>query len=91
MKKSTVLMIAITVMMTSCGTIAQLASSGNGQKFQDGIYSNAPEFMSKAEREETRSETKALIEKTKESPAYAYDSNSETVVSKPVVVIIETT
>lgn len=84
MKKSTVLMIAMTFMMTSCGTIAQLASSGNGQKFQDGIYSNAPEFMSKAEREEAKAETKALVKKTKESPAYAYDSNTETVVSKPV-------
>ena len=84
MKKSTVLMIAMTFMMTSCGTIAQLASSGNGQKFQDGIYSNAPEFMSKAEREEAKAETKALVEKTKESPAYSYGSNTETVVSKPV-------
>ena len=85
MKKSTVLMIAMTFMMTSCGTIAQLASSGNGQKFQDGIYSNAPVFMSKEERDESKAETKALIEKTKESPAYTYSNNNEALTIRPSI------
>ena len=85
MKKSTVLMIAMTLMMTSCGAIAQLASSGNGQQFQDGIYSNAPEFMSKAEREENKAETRSLIEKTKESPAYTYSNNNEALTIRPAI------
>lgn len=83
MKKSTVLMIAMTVMMTSCGTLSQLASSGNEQRFQDGLYSNTPEFMSKAEKQERQAETDALIAKTKESPVYLYNDNVESPVARP--------
>ena len=83
MKKSKVLMIAMTVMMTSCGTLAQLASSGNEQQFQDGLYSNTPEFISKAERQERKAETDALIAKTKEAPVYLYNDNTETPVARP--------
>ena len=44
MKKSTVLLIAAAVMLSSCGTAAQMTSSDDGQRFADGIYSHLPEY-----------------------------------------------
>lgn len=79
MKKSRMLMIAITVLATSCSTLSQLATSGGDQKFQDGIYSNAPDFRSKTEKEESRAETEALIAKTKESPVYLFGDRKDTI------------
>ena len=38
MKKSSVLMIAVTLLLSSCGTLTRLASSAEGQRFMDGIY-----------------------------------------------------
>ena len=64
MKKSSVLIIAAALILSSCGTVAQYASSDNGQTFKDGIYSNTPAFRTKTEKEEARSETEALVEKT---------------------------
>ena len=79
MKKSLLLMFASVVMMTSCGTMSQLASSGSSQKFQDGIYSKAPDFRSKTEKAESKAETDALIAKTKESPIYLFGDKKDTV------------
>ena len=40
MKKSSVLIIVAALILSSCGALTQLASSDDGQRFQDGIYSN---------------------------------------------------
>lgn len=80
MKKSTMLMIVATVLMTSCGTLSQLASSGENQKFQDGIYSNAPDFRSRTEKAESKAETESLIAQTKESPVYLFGDKKDVVV-----------
>ena len=79
MKKSTVLLIAAAVMLSSCGTAAQMASSDNGQRFADGIYSNAPSIRTKAEKMEDRAETEALVEKTKTSEIYLFGDRKDTV------------
>ena len=79
MKKSSALLIAAALMLTSCGTIAQMADSDNGQQFQDGIYSNTPAFRTKVEKADSKTETQALIEKTKESPIYLFGDKKDTV------------
>ena len=79
MKKSSVMMIAVTLLLSSCGTFTQLASSSEGQKFQDGIYASAPDFMSKEEKENGKAETDALIAKTKESPIYLFGDKKDTI------------
>ena len=79
MKKSRMMMIAAAVLMTSCGSLSQLAVSSGDHKFQDGIYSNAPDFRSKKEKETGREETKALAEKTKESAVYLYGDRKDTI------------
>jgi hypothetical protein len=79
MKKSSALLIAVVFILSSCGTVAQLAKSENDQQFQDGIYSNTPAFRTKVEKEEAKSETQALIEKTKESPIYLFGDKKDTV------------
>ena len=79
MKKSTVLLIAAAVMLSSCGTAAQMASSDNGQRFADGIYSNAPSIGTKAEKMEDKAETEALVEKTKASEIYLFGDRKDTV------------
>ncbi len=79
MKKSSALLIAATLLFTACGSLAQLASSDNGQRFQDGIYSNTPAFRTKSEKEVSKSETEALVEKTKESPIYLFGDKKDTV------------
>ena len=72
MKKSSVLMIAVILILSSCGTINRLATSAENHKFSDGIYANTPSFRSKTEKVQSRAETDALIEKTKESPIYLF-------------------
>ena len=79
MKKSSALLIAAALMLTSCGTIAQMADSDSGQQFQDGIYSNTPAFRTKVEKADSKTETQALIEKTKESPIYLFGDKKDTV------------
>ena len=79
MKKSTVLLIAAAVMLSSCGTAAQMASSDSGQRFADGIYSNAPSIRTKAEKMEDKAETEALVEKTKASEIYLFGDKKDTV------------
>lgn len=79
MKKSSALMIAAALMLASCGTIGQYASSDNGHKFQDGIYSSAPDFVTKEEKTAAKAETDALIEKTKVSQIYLFGERKDTV------------
>ncbi len=79
MKKSSALLIVATLMLTACGAATQIASKDNGQKFQDGIYNNTPAFRTKSEKAESESETRALIEKTKESPIYLFGDKKDTV------------
>ena len=54
------LLFAAALMFSSCGIAAYQASSSDGQRFQDGIYSNTPSFRSKTEKEESQAEVKAL-------------------------------
>ena len=79
MKKSSVLLIAAAVMLSSCGTAAQMASSGSGQRFADGIYSSAPSIRSRAEKVEEKAETQALVEKTRASQIYLFGDRKDTV------------
>ena len=79
MKKSSALLIAAALILSSCGTVARYASSDNGQQFQDGIYSNTPAFRTKVEKEESKSDTQALVEKTQASPIYLFGEKKDTV------------
>ena len=79
MKMRTLLMLAAFCMVTSCGTMSRLASTGNGQKFQDGIYGKSPDLISKAEKAEGKAKTEELIAKTKESPIYLFGDRKDTV------------
>ena len=79
MQKSSALLIAAALILSSCGTVAQYASSDNGQKFQDGIYSNTPAFRTKSEKVESKTETQALVEKTKSSVIYLFGDKKDTV------------
>ena len=79
MKKSSALLIAAVLILSSCGTVAQYASSDTDQQFHDGIYSNTPAFRTKVEKEESKSDTQALIEKTQESPIYLFGDKKDTV------------
>lgn len=79
MKKSPLLMIALAVLLTSCGTVANLASSSGEARFQDGIYSSSPSFISKAEKDESQAKTDALVEETKASRIYLFGDRKDTV------------
>lgn len=79
MKKSSVLMIVAAIMLSSCGTFSQLITSGDNQQFQDGIYSNVPDFRSREEKDEGRLLTEALAAETKESPIYLFGDRKDTV------------
>lgn len=79
MKKSSVLIIAAALILSSCGSVAQYATSDNGQRFKDGIYSNTPAFRTKTEKDEAKSDTQALIEKTKSSMIYLFGDKKDTV------------
>ncbi len=79
MKKSSALLIVAALMLTACGAMTQIASTDSGQRFQDGIYNNTPAFRAKGEKSESKSETQALIAKTKESPIYLFGDKKDTV------------
>ena len=79
MKKSSVLMIAVIMLLSSCGTFNQLASSADNQKFSDGIYASSPSFRSKDEKVQSKAETDALIAKTKESSIYLFGDRKDTI------------
>lgn len=79
MKKSSVMMIAAVLMLSSCGTLTQLVTSGEQQKYQDGIYGNVPDFRTKEERKIIRTEAESLVAKTKESPVYLFGDKKDTI------------
>lgn len=79
MKKSSALLIAAALILSSCGAVTRLATSDDGQQFKDGIYSNTPAFRTKAEKAESEAETQALAQKTKESAIYLFGDKKDTV------------
>jgi hypothetical protein len=79
MKKNSLLMIAAMILMTACGTMAQHTATSSGSRFEDGIYSGGPSFRSKVERQESKAETDALVEKTKASRIYLFGEQKDTV------------
>ena len=79
MKKSSALLIAAALILSSCGALTKIASSDNGQKFQDGIYSNAPSFRTKAEKVESQAESQELALLTKQSQIYLFGDKKDTV------------
>ena len=72
MKKTSVLLIAAALILSSCGITAQQASSEQGHRFQDGLYSSSPSFRTKVEKESSQKETDELISKTKTSEIYLF-------------------
>ena len=72
-------MIAAAVILSSCGTAAHQASSDSVQRFQDGIYSNVPDFITKEEKEVRKVETEALVEETRNSQIYLFGDRKDTV------------
>ena len=79
MKKNSLLMIAAMVLMTACGTMAQQSVTPAASRFEDGIYSSGPSFRSKAQKQESKAETDALVEKTKASRIYLFGEKKDTV------------
>ena len=77
MKKSSVMMIAMALILSSCGTLSRLAASADGQQFQDGIYANTPDFRSKEEKQTSKAAADELVAKTKESPIYLQYNGTE--------------
>ena len=79
MKKNSLLMIAIALILSSCGIASQYTSASNGARFQDGIYSSSPSFRSRMEKAESRTKTDALVEETKASQIYLFGEKKDTV------------
>ena len=79
MKKNSLLMIAAAILMTACGTMAQQSVTPTASRFEDGIYSCGPSFRSKTERQESKAETDALVERTKASTIYLFGEKKDTV------------
>lgn len=78
MKLRTLVTFATILMLTACGTTARYASGGY-QRFDDGIYSDGPTFISKAERQAADEETEKLVEETKASEIYLFGDKKDTV------------
>ena len=79
MKKSSTLLIAVALILSACGTMTQVASTGNGQTYQDGIYSNTPAFRTRASKETAKASTDSLAEATKASMIYLFGEKKDTV------------
>ena len=79
MKKTCILLLGAILALTSCGMIAQSASSDDGSQFQDGIYSSSPSFRTKAEKTAAKSETDNLVAMTKQSPIYLFGDKKDTI------------
>jgi hypothetical protein len=82
MKNATYILAALLVTLTSCGTGSRLASTDNGQRYQDGIY-YTPKPIQKVEAQQNQAETEELIAKTKSSDIYTYSDNASTTVFVP--------
>lgn len=79
MKKTSILLLGAIALLSSCGMIAQSASSDDGSRFQDGIYNSSPSFRSKEEKAEAKSKTDDLLAQTKESPIYLFGDKKDTI------------
>ena len=79
MKKSSTLLIAVALILSACGTMTQVASTGNGQTYQDGIYSNTPAFRTRASKETAKASTDSLAEATRASMIYLFGEKKDTV------------
>ena len=79
MKKTSVLLIAAALMLSSCGITARQASSDDGHRFQDGLYSSSPSFRSKEEKETSQKEADDLVSKTKSSQIYLFGDRKDTI------------
>ena len=79
MKKSSLLLIAVSLILAGCGTVAKMADSTSSARFEDGIYSSTPSFMSRTEKQAAQNETDALVERTKASKIYLFGEKKDTV------------
>ena len=79
MKKSSLLLIAVTIILAGCGTVGKVADSAGSARFEDGIYSSTPSFISRTEKQAAQTETDALVEKTKASRIYLFGEKKDTV------------
>jgi hypothetical protein len=79
MKKNSLLMIVVTLLLSSCGITSQYTSTSSEARFQDGIYNSTPSFRSKTDKTESRAMTDALIEKTKASEIYLFGEKKDTI------------
>ena len=79
MKKSSLLLIAVTIILAGCGTVGKVADSAGSARFEDGIYSSTPSFISRTEKQAAQTETDALVEKTKASKIYLFGEKKDTV------------
>ena len=79
MKKSSLLLIAVTFILAGCGAAGKLADSAGSARFEDGIYSSTPSFISRTEKQAAQTETDALVEKTKASKIYLFGEKKDTV------------
>ena len=79
MKMTSILILGALLSLASCGMIAQSASSDDGSRFQDGIYSSSPSFSTRAEKAASKNATDSLIAMTKGSPIYLFGDKKDTV------------
>ena len=79
MKKSSLLMIVVSLILSSCGIASQYTSTSSEARFQDGIYNSSPSFRSKEEKTESRAMTDSLIKQTKASEIYLFGEKKDTV------------
>lgn len=79
MKKSSLLLIAVTFILAGCGAAGKLTDSAGSARFEDGIYSSTPSFISRTEKQAAQTETDALVEKTKASKIYLFGEKKDTV------------
>ena len=80
MKKSSLLMIAVALILSSCGMASKYTSTTSEGRFQDGIYNNAPSFRTKAEKDESRSKAASLMEETKASQIYLFGEKKDSII-----------
>lgn len=77
MKKSTLPIIAVALMFSACGVISQSGTSESSARFEDNIYSSAPTFRSKEDRQTARNTTDDLIERTRSAQTYIHNQETE--------------
>ena len=80
MKKSSLLMIAAVLILSSCGMASKYTSGNSEARFQDGIYNSAPSFRSKEDKAQDRAATDALVEETKASQIYLFGEKKDSII-----------